>query len=307
MEHNKNVFGHVIAFLTIFIWGTTYISTKVLLKDFQPIEILIFRFVLGFIVLIMVYPHKLKLTNRKQEFIFAAAGLCGVTLYYLLEIVALSYTMASNVGVIIVIAPFFTAIFAHFFLKGEQLRARFFIGFIVAMLGIILITFNGATTFKINPFGDFLAILAAVAWAAYSILTRKISDYGYHTVATTRHIFFYGLLFMLPSLFLYDFKLKIERFYNLTNLLNLLFLGLAASALCFVTWNFAVKILGAIKTSVYIYLTPVITVVTASIILNEKITVVSFLGTMLTLSGLLISESKFKLFKQKEEIISLKS
>lgn len=72
---------------------------------------------------------------------------------------------------------------------------------------------------------------------------------------------FYGILFMLPALFLFDFRIGTARFADGRNLCNLLYLGLGASALCFVTWNFAVKALGAVKTSVYIYMVPVITVV----------------------------------------------
>jgi drug/metabolite transporter (DMT)-like permease len=306
MEQNKNIQGHILAFITIFIWGTTYISTKVLLRDFLPIEILLIRFVLGFVILFLVYPHKLKLTDKKQELMFAAAGLCGVTLYYLLENIALVYTRASNVGVIVAVSPCFIAILAHFCLEKEELKLRFFAGFIIAMVGIIFITFNGATTFAINPLGDLLALLSAVVWAIYSILTRKICQYGYHTVATTRHIFFYGIIFMLPTLFFFDFKMDLERFTNITNILNLLFLGLMASALCFVTWSLAVKFLGAIKTSVYIYTVPVITVVTSVIVLHERITVVSSVGILLTLLGLMISESRMKFHKQdeKESLIS---
>ena len=65
---------------------------------------------------------------------------------------------------------------------------------------------------------------------------------------------------------------------------------LGASALCFVTWNVAVKILGAVKTSIYIYIVPVVTVVTSVIILNEQITLMSFIGTILTLIGLFLSQ-----------------
>lgn len=306
MEQNKYIQGHLLAFITIFIWGTTYISTKVLLNSFLPIEILLFRFVLGFIVLFLVYPHKLKLTDKKQELMFAAAGLCGVTLYYLLENIALVFTLASNVGVIVAVSPCFIAILAHFFLDREELKGRFFAGFLIAMVGIVLITFNGATTLQINPLGDLLALLSAVVWAIYSILTRKISQYGYHTVATTRHIFFYGILFMLPTLFFFDIKTDLNRFTNMTNILNLLFLGLMASALCFVTWSLAVKLLGAIKTSVYIYMVPVITVVTSIIVLNEKITMVSSIGIVLTLVGLVISESKINLKKAQFENCALK-
>lgn len=109
MENKKTV-GHLAALLTILIWGTTFISTKVLLTDFQPVEILFFRFVMGFLALLIVYPRRMKGTTVKQEFTFAAAGLCGICLYYLLENIALTYTLASNVGVIISVAPFFTAI-----------------------------------------------------------------------------------------------------------------------------------------------------------------------------------------------------
>ena len=289
---NNTAKGHLAALLTVIIWGTTFISTKVLLADFQPIEILFFRFLMGLLALVIIYPRRLKQTGFRREIVFIAAGLCGVCLYYLLENIALTYTMASNVGVIISVAPFFTAILSHLFLKREEkLRGNFFIGFFAAMFGIGLISFNGASL-QLNPIGDLLALLAAFLWACYSILTRKISDYGYNTILTTRRIFFYGLLFMIPALFLFDFKLDLSRFVNPVYLLNILFLGLGASALCFVTWIFAVKVLGAVKTSIYIYLVPVITVAASVLIIHEPFTWITGIGTVLTLAGLFISERK---------------
>lgn len=299
MDRKKEITGHLFALITIFIWGTTFISTKVLLNTFSPIEILFLRFTIGFFVLIVVYPHRLKIKERKQELYFAAAGLCGVTLYYLLENIALTYTFASNVGVIISVAPFFTAIFAHLFLDGERLRAQFFIGFAVAVVGIFLISFNGINNLQLNPLGDILAVLAAVVWAAYSILTKKISCFHYNTIQSTRRIFFYGLVFMTPALFIFGFKPNINEIIRPANLFNILFLGLGASALCFVTWNSAVRILGAVKTSVYIYMVPVITVVTSVIVLSETITEIMVFGILLTLAGLYISELKTSA-KQKE-------
>jgi drug/metabolite transporter (DMT)-like permease len=291
MEH-KNTTGHLAALLTIIIWGTTFISTKILLVDFQPVEILFFRFVLGLLALLLVYPHRLKGTTARQEATFAAAGLCGICLYYLLENIALTYTQASNVGVIISVAPFFTAILTHLIEKGrEKLRVNFFLGFVVAMVGIFLVSFNG-TKLELNPTGDLLALLAAFVWACYSVLTRKISGFGYPTILTTRRVFYYGILFMLPALFLFDFHLELGRFASPVYLFNIIYLGLGASALCFVTWNFAVKVLGAVKTSIYIYMVPVITVVTSSLILHEKITILSGVGTILTLAGLFLSERK---------------
>lgn len=289
---NKYLSGHLAALLTIFIWGTTFISTKVLLVDFKPIEILFFRFLIGLIVLLLVYPKRLKNTTKRQEITFALAGFCGVTLYYLLENIALTYSMASNIGVIISIAPFFTAMLSHFVLKDSRLDRNFIIGFIAAMIGISLISFNGSSNFKLNSLGDILALLAALVWAIYSLLTKQISEYGYNTVQVTRRTFSYGLFFMLFTLIPFGFELNLGRFTNPIYLGNIIFLGIGASAICFVTWNYAVKILGAVKTSIYIYIVPVVTVVTSVIILNERITLMALIGTVLTLLGLFLSQKK---------------
>lgn len=289
---NPQAAGHLSALVTILIWGTTFISTKVLLVAFQPVEILFIRFVLGLIALVIVCPHRLRGTTPRQELTFAAAGLCGVCLYYLLENIALTYTLASNVGVILSVAPFFTAILSHVVFKGaEKLRPSFFGGFVLAMAGIALISFNGSAL-ALNPLGDLLALLAALVWACYSILTRKISAYGYSTLITTRRVFCYGIAFMIPAMFLFDVQWNLSALAQPVYLLNLVFLGLGASALCFVTWNTAVKLLGPVRTSVYIYMSPVITVVTSALILHEPVTPLAAGGMALTLAGLFLSEGR---------------
>ena len=125
---------------------------------------------------------------------FAAAGLSGITLYYLLENIALTCTMVSNVGVIISIAPFFTAVLSYFASKRtDKLPVSFFIGFMIAMTGICLISF-GNSKFEIKPIGDILDVMAALVWAVYSLLAKKISSFGFSTILTTRHIFTWFLL-----------------------------------------------------------------------------------------------------------------
>ena len=150
----------------------------------------------------------------------------------------------------------------------------------------------------LNPLGDVLALLAAVVWAVYAVITRKISEFGYHTVQTTRRTFFYGLIFMIPAVVLMDFRVTPDQLLDGSNLGNILFLGLGASAVCFVTWNLAVRKLGYVRTSVYIYLVPVITTVTSVIVLHEKITAAAAGGIGLTLAGLFLSESGHRVKKQ---------
>ena len=291
MKHTSAT-GHLSAAFTVLVWGTTFISTKILLRDFQPLDILFLRFVMGYAALFLARPGRLRLQEKRQELLFILAGLCGVYLYYLLENIALTYTMASNVGVILSTAPIFTALTARLAFRGEEkLRPSFFVGFAAAMAGIYLISLNGSAL-QLNPRGDLLALLAALVWAFYSIIIRKINALGFPVVRTTRRIFGWGLFFMLPTLPLLGFSPDLGKCLRPVNLCNFLFLGLCASALCFVTWNFAVKILGAVKTSVYIYLTPVVTVVTSVLVLHERITLLAAAGTVMTLAGLVLSNYK---------------
>lgn len=291
--HTKATMGHLLVLLTVLIWGTTFISTKVLLEDFRPVEILFMRFAIALPALWLACPRLLRGTTLRQEAYMAAAGFCGICLYYLLENIALTYTLAANVGIIISTTPFFTALLTALFLRGEEkLHLTFFIGFIVSMLGISLMSFGGDTP-QLNPMGDILALLAALVWAGYSIFIKKIQTFGYSTILTTRRTIAYGLLFMLPLLPLFGFQPELARLQQLRPLSNLLYLGLGASAACFVTWGFAVKLLGAVRASIYIYLIPVITVVSAVLLLGESISPTAGIGAALTLAGVVLSEGRF--------------
>ncbi|WBL30724.1 DMT family transporter [Bacillus safensis] len=289
---NKQLLGHLAAMFTIFLWGSTFISTKILLTAFSPTEILFFRFFIGYLALMIIYPVTMKVRSKKHEGMFALAGLCGVVLYYFLENVALTYTFASNAGVISSVVPFFSFLLAYFLLKDEPLHSRFFIGFFIAMTGIVLISMNGMTTFQLNPLGDALALTATIVWAFYSILSKMINQYGYHIIQVTRRVFFYGLLWMIPLIWHFNIRLDWERLMNPSFAFHLLFLGLFASAICFLTWSFSVKTLGVVKSSVYIYGVPIITMVISMIVLHERLTFMSALGTALTLGGLLLSDKK---------------
>lgn len=282
--------GHGLALFTVFVWGITFISTKVLLDDFHAVEILFLRFAMAYCALSLAAPGRLPDFTPRRRLISAGAGLTGICLYYLLENIALGYTMASNISVILCAAPMFTALVARVVLRGEEkLGLLFYAGFAVAMGGICLISFSGAEL-QLDPLGDMLAVAAAFVWAFYACFTRIMGRWGYSALQVTRVTFGWGLLFMFPCLTLFDLSWDTARFADATNLANLLFLGLVASAACFTTWNMAVRLLGTVRASLYIYLVPVITVVVAALVLDERMTLMSVLGTVLTLAGLFLSQ-----------------
>lgn len=136
--------GHLAVLLTILIWGMTYIATKVLLTDFSPAEVLFLRFIIAYLALAIAAPRPLKTAGWRQELLFAAGGLSGVTLYFLLQNLAIDHTSASNAGVIISTAPFFTALAGRFIFRSEErMSGAAIIGVALAMTGLILSEWQG--------------------------------------------------------------------------------------------------------------------------------------------------------------------
>ncbi len=289
MKKTSRLSGHIGALITILLWGTTFISTKVLLRSFQPVEILLIRFIIGTIALFLIYPKIFKFTSWKREGTFAIAGLLGISLYYLFENLALSYTLAANIGVIVSISPLFIAILSAV-LDHKWLSGSFLAGFVLAIAGIALISFNGlGGGGKNSIIGDLLAVLAAVVWALYSHIVTRMNTYHYNSFQMTRRTFMYGIIFILPIFWLTHGTINLHNIMQPLNLANILFLGLGASALCFLLWTFVVRKLGPVQASIYLYLVPVVTVIAAWLILKEPITPVMIVGILLTIGGLVLS------------------
>ena len=270
-EQKKQILGHVLACGTQMMWGATFVSTKVLLAYFLPVQVLFTRVVIAFLMLWILYPHSLKIVDKKRELAFAGAGLFGIVLYFMLENTALTMTYASNVGIIVACAPFFVAVIVGIFFKNEKPGVNFFIGFVIAIIGIAMISMNGAKSLHLNPKGDMLAFTAMISWGCYSAVIKKIGQ---------------------------KVSWDMTQFQRPEIILNFLFLGVGASAMGFFLWNLSTKWIGAIKTSVYIYVSPVVTVVLSVVILHEKMTVVSVSGAVLILLGLIVSQKKRNFVKK---------
>ena len=289
---SRTVTGHLLALFVTIVWGSAFVSTKVLLQAFHPIEIIIFRFLIAWSVLFLCSPKPLLPKSWKSELPFLGAGLAGLTLYFMLENFALAYTFASNVGIIIAAAPMFTALLMWLCRRASRPRWTFFAGFVIAMMGITLISLAGGEAIGLSPLGDLLTLGAAFSWGAYGVLVEVIQPQGYSDLQATRKIFFWGLIFTIPFVFTHHLDISLGRFAAPEMLFNILYLGLGSSALCFVFWNKATACIGSVATNVYIYLTPVVTVIASALILGEPIRPSSVGAIALILLGLWLSQRK---------------
>ena len=321
MKDNKKILGYFLATVSIFFWGITFICTKALLNDFSSLEILFIRFLMAYIGLWIMRPKREKI-DRVDNILFMLAGLSGVVLYQFSENIAINFTNASNVSIIVSICPLFTALIAQYFLKENHLNLWFLLGFIISIFGVALVCFNGKAELELNPKGDLLALFSAICWGFYSMFVSLINRKNYDPICATRRVFFYAVLFMLPlmlagigvtnsdashfqglkeaMLVTLNKAANAERFTKPLNWFNLLFLGVIASGFCFSAWNKACEIVGTVKVTCGLYLIPVVTIIFAFFTLGEKITWLGAVGAIITITGLFISEKKPK-DKSKEE------
>ena len=282
MKNRETLTGSLFALFTITVWGSTFISSKKLLATYTPSQIMVVRFLLAYCALWLLRPRKLALTKR-QELNFLLLGLSGCSLYFYAENTALTYTLASNVSILVAAAPIFTAVLAHF-TGEERFRRQTLWGFLTAFTGVVLVVCNGTFVLKLNPRGDLLALGAAACWACYSVLVRKAGR-DLDPILVTRRTLFWGAVTAVPLALLEGAPFPTAPLMTPVVAGNFLFLGLIGSGLCYVLWNAAFRLLGVVATNNFIYLNPFITIVTARIFLDEPISPLALLGAALITAG----------------------
>lgn len=293
-------------------WGVTFVSTRALLEEFSALEIMVGRFALAYVVLWLVAPRRVRAKGWRDEAIFAGMGLLGVVLYQLLENCAIYYTDACNVSVLTSAGPIVTALVVRAF-GGERLNGwRFWAGALLAAIGVVLISTNGIMALKIRPIGDLMILVAMLSWSFYTVLIKKINERGYESILVIRRAFFWTLVFLLPvaiwgttesgwTFLDGSFSVNLDwadnqaRLGSWANVGNLVFLGVLASALCFVGWNVVCKRLGAVRATLFIYFIPVVTIATSFVFLKEVPTVVGLAGSLMVICGVAVSNLKARL------------
>lgn len=278
----------VMALITVTVWGVTFVSTKVLITDgLDPSQIFIIRFAVAYLCTLLISHDRFTASGIKDELLMLVAGITGGSLYFISENTALSLTFAANVSLIICCAPILTMISGKI-LFNDLIKPTAWIGTIIAFIGVGIVVLNGSEKCGINPLGDVLTFVAALSWAIYCLLLKTLSR-RYSNLFITRKVFGYGVITAVLYYILTD---DIHGFAVTGPIIgNLLFLGLGASFVCYLMWNASVKNLGAEKTSGYIYIVPLVTILSSTLILGEPVTITTLLGTILILGGVFMATS----------------
>ena len=280
---------HLSALLVACIWGSTFVSSKVLLNaGLTPADIMCLRFALAWVV--MLFWGNLRFTRDEGWFILL--GLSGGSLYFLAENTAVQLTSyTSTVALLVSTTPIISAFMNRLVHPAEKLSTRFLCGSLIALAGVSLVVFNGVFVLDDDPRVIILSIGAALMWGVYSLVLRK-TEGRYTTFYITRKVFFWGVITMLPVCLLQSSQANLGTLLTPSVLGNLLFLSVIASLGCFLLWNIAIHKIGIIASNNYLYFPPVTTLIVAHWVLNEHITWLAIAGCILTILGVWFAQKR---------------
>jgi drug/metabolite transporter (DMT)-like permease len=278
----------------ILFWGFSFIAIKVALKEIHPFTLLTLRFGIGGFLLLVVQLRKDKRFLRAfssvdwLSIIFLA--IVGISGHTLLQTYGLLYTTAINTGWIVAIMPIFITIAARFYL-GESITPRKIGGILFGFLGIFLVISRGVFSLSLfrvsSTFGDFLVLISALTWTAFTVGGRGFLS-RFSPLAAITPIMLAGCLTTFPFTWV-KWEWNLLFHLSLFTWMGILFLGIFCSGLAYLFWYAALEKKDSSVVGMYLYLEPFVTLVGAYLLLGEEIRWITLIGGGMTLAGVYLA------------------
>lgn len=267
------------------IWGGMYVVSKVVLEVIPPFALINLRLLLGILVLWGIVARKGGAGfSRRQIIQVAAVGWVGYGISLGFQFIGTKLSTASNGALVTSATPAFVLLFAAWLL-GEPVTRRRLVALGVSTLGVLAVI--DPRTARLTPdlfWGNLSLVAAAITWALYSVLIRKVTR-SLDTLSVSLVAFFGGLLVTVPAS---AWEMNTQGIGEITPgiLAGVLFLGVISTALAMYLWNNAFATLEAGAASLTFFAQPVVGASLGALFLGEKLTPLFFLGGALIGLGL---------------------
>ena len=285
-------------------WSFSFIWTRVAIHSFQPMTLITLRLTIASILLFIVSisTGKFQKLRRKDFKWFILLAFFEPFLYYVGETYGLTTVKSTLAAVIVSTIPLFAPVLAFLVLR-ERISFANILGIVVSLVGVFFVIYEPIGGFTANPAGIALMFLAVFAAICYATVLRKIPSYY-----SNMNVIFYqsllGLVFFIPTFFLTDYPTIQLIHVSKESLIALFMLSVFASVIAFVLFAGAVRQVGVTRTNVFVNLIPVFTAILSWFILDEILTFSKWIGIVVVVIGLFVSQmGKIKFNKEAEEII----
>jgi len=291
-----NIDKYLMVIATIF-WAGAFIAGKFSIGEFPVFSLTFFRFLFATILIfaIMIKKEENWKISKTDLPIFLALGIIGMVGYHVFFFSALKYTTATNSSLINATNPIITTILAIIFLK-ENIKIKNIVSILISFFGVLLIITNGDFGILLNlklNYGDLLMVIAAICWASYGIISKKASA-KYSPLKITSYAFLVCIIVLVPFVIMEKPWVYIP---NTTAIgwISVMYMSVFASVGGYLIQQISIKKIGPSKTSLYINLVPVFSMILAFLILNENISFIKiFAGLFIAIGVFLNSKSDNK-------------
>jgi len=288
---NKTLIGLFAGLIAASIWGGMYVVSKVVLEVIPPFTLLSIRLILGALVLgtLVLLRGKVHITAEQLRDSFLV-GIVGYGISLAFQFVGTKLSTASNGALVTSATPTFVLLFTPFLLKEKTTR-RGLVALVVSSLGVMAVIDPRTANFASSLFvGNLSLIAAALTWALYSVLVRKVS----HSIdlLTSSTIMLVG---GIPSSVLFAFfEINKHGIGEVSSgiIWGILFLGIVSTALAMFLWNFSFAKLPAATASLTFFAQPVVGTLLGWFFLGEKITSLFIVGGLLIGMGLIVASTE---------------
>lgn len=283
-------------FAVAVIWALNFSVVKSALSEIDPMSFngLRFIFAAGIIWAVLIYRNQLFTIPKKDWLPLLGMGLLGNLIYQGLFIIGIDYTYAANAAVMLGTIPVWVALFSHFF-HLERMNILKALGVIAAFAGILFIISGGSKPFSFGSetfLGDLIIIAAAVVWGGYTILSKSFLD-RYTPIQFSAIMGTIGsvVLFLigLPNMLQLQWQNISAAAYG-----GVIYSGLLSIGVAYLIWNYGLQTVGAVHTATYQNLVPVLGLVFGVVLLNEKLTLLQYVGAALVVMGIVLARWKRK-------------
>jgi drug/metabolite transporter (DMT)-like permease len=281
-----------LAILTaMFLWSSTFVVLKLVFAVFDPMVVLFARMLIACLCLgaLVWWRGGLRCDYQRGDWKWLLAmGLIEPCLYFLFEANALRYTSASQAGMVTTAMPFLAALGAMFFLQ-EKLVLHKWIGLILSCLGIIWLTLSGRPDLHApNPLlGNFLELLAMCCSAAFVLIIKRLSS-RYSALMMTGMPALMGCIWFGACLFLPG--VHWPQHWPLVPMLLVVYLGAGVTLGAYGLHIWAVSKVPVVVATSFNNLIPVLTVLSAWVILGETLNSAQWLACMVVFAGVLLGQ-----------------
>ncbi|MGE5702888.1 MAG: DMT family transporter [Clostridia bacterium] len=286
--------NNVMLILSVILWGASIPPTKWALETVEPMTLTFLRLGLASLLFVPYAWNKSKRDNGSVPIPWkrlCSLSFTGVAGYFLLGYSGMALTSGVHISIIDATLPLFTMLLAFFYLK-ERIVWQQWVGLMIGLGGVLLITLQGSDANGSSLSGDLLILVSCIIWAVYIIQMKRPK--GEETINSE---LFTSLLLLLGAAMILPFAVVETVYYGLPafpakTIVSLIFLTFGSSILAYWLWNKAVESVSASKASVYLNFMPLVSVVSSILMLNEELTWATFVGGCLVLVGVFFAERR---------------